>query len=160
MEYLELKFFCAMFAHGDAEFPDQESQLSLYEKEIERVYNESIGQHNLEMHVDSLTMLTFIETRLEDLIEVEDRLPATRVKEEQKERDKIRRIEAREKQVREQDLAQKERALRARNRNAAEHQKRIGRRLVQRSRPFKEQTTTQDHELNDEDDQDAEYFTY
>merc|ERR1712173_12081 len=40
----ELKFFCAMFDHGDDKFQEQEHQLATFEKEIERVYNEMLGQ--------------------------------------------------------------------------------------------------------------------
>lgn len=156
----ELEFMCSMFAHGDAEFQDQDAELDVFEKEIQRVYNGTIGQHNLDMHVDSLTMLTFIETRLEDLIDMEENLPPTRVKEAQKERDKQRRIEAREQKIVDQDLAQQERSQKMKNRVAADVRKRIGRRLVQRSRPCNQQVKKTANLEDEEDDRDAEFFTY
>ena len=149
-----------MFAHGDAEFQNQDAQLALFEKEIQSVYNATIGQHNLDMHVDSLTMLTFIETRLEDLIEIEEHLPPSRVKEAQKERDKYHRIQAREQKLIDKDLEQKERSMRARKRVGADVQKRVGRRLVQRSRPLNQQAKKMVNLIENEDDRDAEFFTY
>lgn len=149
-----------MFEHGDSEFKDQDSELLVFEKQIERVYNATIGNNtNIDMHVESLTMLTFIETRLEDLIEIEESMPPSRVKEIQKERDRTRRIQAREQKILNKDLEQKERSLRARNRNALDHKKRVGRRLVQRSKPFNQQTK-KEVVLQDEEDKDAEFFTY
>ena len=47
-----------MFDEG-AEFDDQEVQLKSFEKENEKVYNAMIGQEDLEMHVNSLTMTPF-----------------------------------------------------------------------------------------------------
>ena len=92
---IELEFMCAMFDDCSAEFKDQDLELLEYEKEIEQVYNATIGHENLDMHVDSLTMLTFIETRLEDLIDIEERLPPSRVKDAQKDIDKQHRIQVR-----------------------------------------------------------------
>jgi len=130
----ELKFYCSMF--DCSEFNDQDAELAHFEKAIEHTYNSTTGENALEMNIDSLTMLTFIETRLEDLLEMEESLPPTRVKEEQKERDKQRRIEAREKKIQDHNEHQKERLLRALNRNNANRIRRVGRRLVARSRPF------------------------
>ena len=69
-----------MFEEGDIEFLDQDAELKKFEKVIALVYNETIGQ-DLEMHVDSLTMLTFIETKLEELLNIEEHMPPSMVKE-------------------------------------------------------------------------------
>ena len=81
----ELEFYCNMFG-GAAGFEDQDAQLAIFEKVIAGVYADTTGQKSLEITIDALSMLTFIETRLEDLIEIEDRLPPARVKAEQNER--------------------------------------------------------------------------
>ena len=47
-----------------------------------------------------------------------------------------------------------------RNRNAADVQKRIGRKLIHRSRPLNQQTKKMESLIEDQDDRDAEYFTY
>ena len=41
------------------------------------------------MNIDSLTLLTFIETRMEDLIDLEETLNPDHVKAAQKEREKV-----------------------------------------------------------------------
>jgi len=152
----ELKFYCSMFE--SSEFSDQDAELQHFENAIEHVYNETTGQKNLEMNIDSLTMLTFIETRLDDLIEMEESLPPMRVKEEQKERDKQRRIEARERKIQDHTDAQKERLVRAQNRNASHRMKRIGRRLVGRSRPFDQPERLVSEELDVHIDHEADFF--
>ena len=44
---------------------------------------------DFEMNIDSLTLLTFIETRIEDLIDLEETLNQEHVKAAQKEREKV-----------------------------------------------------------------------
>jgi len=139
--------------------PSKDAELAHFEKEIERVYNDTNGA-SVDMNVDSLTMLTFIETRIEDLIEIEESLPPQRVKEEHKEREKQRRIAQREQKHRDQDKAQKERLLRAQMRNTLDRIKQLGRRLVTRSRPFDRLKQKPLQLVQSETDNIADFLTY
>merc|ERR1711915_616321 len=87
----ELQFFCEMFETGDCDY-DQDNILAKLEDGISHAYSQSIGIADFEMNIDSLTLLTFIETRMEDLIDLEETLNPAQVKEAQKEREKERRI--------------------------------------------------------------------
>jgi len=69
-------------------------------------------------------------------------------------------IQAREQKIIQKELEQKERSLRMRNRANQNNQIRIGRKLVNRSRPLNQQTKKLVNLIQDEDDRDAEYFTY
>merc|ERR1712142_264383 len=153
----ELKFYCSMFSCS--EFDDQDAELAHFEKEIERVYNATNGA-SVDMNIDSLTMLTFIETRMEDLIEMEDAMNPERVKEEYKEREKQRRIAQREQKHRDQDQAQKERLLRAQMRNTVGRTKRVGRRLVTRSRPSEQLQPKPLELLENNVDHEADFLAY
>jgi len=153
----ELQFYCSMFSCS--EFDDQDAELEHFEKEIERVYNATNGA-SVDMNIDSLTMLTFIETRMEDLIEMEDAMNPERVKEEYKEREKQRRIAQREQKHRDQDQAQKERLLRAQMRNTVGRTKRVGRRLVTRSRPFEQLQPKPLELLENNVDHEADFLAY
>ena len=58
--------------------------------ELNKILNSiSIGIADFEMNIDSLTLLTFIETRIEDLIDLEETLNQEQVKAAQKEREKV-----------------------------------------------------------------------
>ena len=81
------------------------------------VYANTVGSLDIDMQVDSLIMLTAIENRLEELIEQEETLQGSTVREAQKELEKLRRQHAREEKQRQVEQKHKERAQRAEERS-------------------------------------------
>ena len=81
------------------------------------MYAKTVGSLDIDMQVDSLVMLTAIENRLEELIEQEETLQGSTVREAQKELEKLRRQHAREEKQRQVEQKHKERAQRAKERS-------------------------------------------
>ena len=81
------------------------------------MYANTVGSLDIDMQVDSLIMLTAIENRLEELIEQEETLQGSTVREAQKELEKLRRQHAREEKQRQVEQKHKERAQRAKERS-------------------------------------------
>jgi len=104
-------------------------------------------------------MLTSIENRLEELIEQEETLQGSTVREAQKELEKLRRQHAREEKQRQVEQKHKERAQRAKERSNQVFLKR-GRKLVQRSRPQHMKVKKEVKLLIDESERDREFFEY
>merc|ERR1711973_597706 len=154
----ELQFFCEMFETGDCDY-DQDNILANLEESISHAYSQSIGMADFEMNIDSLTLLTFIETRIEDLIDLEETLNQEHVKAAQKEREKERRIQARVKKAEDAENTLKMRLQKQKDRNLTNQGRKKGRRLVVRSKPLnvKEKKIVT---VIQEKDTDAEFFTY
>merc|ERR1711937_984635 len=154
----ELQFFCEMFETGDSD-NDQDKILANLEESISHAYRKSIGMADFEMNIDSLTLLTFVETRIEDLIDLEETLNQEQVKAAQKEREKERRIQARVKKAEDAENTLKMRLQKQKDRNLANQGRKKGRRLVVRSKPLnvKEKKIVT---VIQEKDTDAEFFTH
>merc|ERR1712159_508515 len=129
----ELELCCKMFAHFE-ELNNQDELLAQFDNKIKKVYVKTVGVSDIDMQVDPLVMLISIENRLEELIDAEETIQGTFVREAQKELEKRRRRHAREEKSREVERKQKERARRAKERSNQIFLKR-GRKLVQRSWP-------------------------
>ena len=102
-------------------------------------------------------MLTSIETRVEELIDIEEKIDESRVREVQKRIDRYRRIKEREAAAKQVEDAQKQRAQRASERSNQVLQKRRGRKLVPRSKP-KDMSQKKENVLIEEDDEDNSFF--
>ena len=62
---------------------------------------------DIELNVDTLDMLTAIETRMEDLIDTEETMQPEKVRDAQRDLERVRRVKAKE----DQDQAKKEHQL-------------------------------------------------
>merc|ERR1711931_581961 len=148
----ELELCCKMFSTFEEASNQDDSK-------IKKVYAKTVGSLDIDMQVDSLVMLTAIENRLEELIEQEETLQGSTVREAQKELEKLRRQHAREEKQRQVEQKHKERAQRAKERSNQVFLKR-GRKLVQRSRPLHMKAKKEVKLLIDESERDREFFEY
>jgi len=154
----ELELCCKMFSTFE-EASNQDDILTQFDSKIKKVYAKTVGNLDIDMQVDSLIMLTSIENRLEELIEQEETLQGSTVREAQKELEKLRRQHAREEKQRQVEQKHKERAQRAKERSNQVFLKR-GRKLVQRSRPHRTKAKKDVQLLIDESERDREFFEY
>jgi len=132
----ELKFFCETFAEGDNErgFFDKDELLLTLRHYVRRVYRQSVCMSDIELNVDTLDMLTAIETRMEDLIDTEETMQPEKIRDAQRDLERVRRVKAKE----DQDQAKKEHQL-MRTKRALERLNEAkatqGRKLMKRSPP-------------------------
>jgi hypothetical protein len=154
----ELELCCQMFSSFE-EASNQDDILTQFDTKIKKVYSKTVGSLDIDMQVDPLIMLTSIENRLEELIEQEETLQGSTVREAQKELEKLRRQHAREEKQRQLEQKHKERAQRAKERSNQIFLKR-GRKLVQRSRPHQMKVKKEVQLLIDESERDREFFEY
>ena len=76
------------------------------------------------------------------MLDLQENLPEDQIAEYEKKFEKGRRVQLRERKIREQEALAKERVKRALKRSQAAPRQKIGRRLIQRSEPPKIQTKT------------------
>jgi len=132
----ELQFFCETFAEGDNErgFFDKDELLLTLRHYVRRVYRQSVCMSDIELNVDTLDMLTAIETRMEDLIDTEETMKPDEVRGAQRDLERVRRVKAKEDQETAKREHQKMRTKRALERlNEAKATQ--GRKLMKRSTP-------------------------
>ncbi|XP_015284847.1 PREDICTED: coiled-coil domain-containing protein 37 [Gekko japonicus] len=154
---LELKSRVFSFGEYKAEVQDK-MLVSLHRKVLE-VYRRCIGEN--EANLGTLQMLTVIEHQLDDLLECLERIPAARIEQAEKAKEKERRIRMREEKIRQQRALQEERLQRALARAQAEVKRKTGRRLVFRSEPpaFKEKEDEDLGLIDKEKEELLYYFT-
>jgi len=151
----ELKFFCKMFESTSEGFDDQDALLSTFSKKITDVYKKLVSSSELD--IDELVMLTSIETRVEELLDIEEKIDESRVRDVQKRIDRARRLKEREDTARQIEDQQKQRAQRATERSNQVLEKRRGRKLVQRSKP-NDTSQKKDAILVEEEDDENHFF--
>jgi uncharacterized protein YqgV (UPF0045/DUF77 family) len=151
----ELKFFCKMFESTSEGFDDQDKLLTVFSKKITDVYKRLVSSSELD--IDELVMLTSIETRVEELLDIEEKIDESRVRDVQKRIDRARRLKEREDAARQIEDQQKQRAARANKRSNQVLEKRRGRKLVQRSKP-KDTSQKKDTILVEEEDDEHHFF--
>ena len=93
-----MEFFCQTFAEGDngLGFFDKDELLLTLRHHVRRIYKQHVCLSDIEFNVDTLEMMTAIETRIEDLIDFEETLQPDKVKEAQRNLEMLRRKKANE----------------------------------------------------------------
>jgi len=153
----ELEFYCSMFVEGveNGLFTGDEI-LAEYKRKVRRLYNHVTETSTMNIEVETLVMLTAVETRLMDLIMEEEQLDSTKVRDAQREIERRRKTDLYDQKNREAEKARLARNLRALERNKQTQKTKKGRRLMKRSKPFdmkKQANSTEDFnaELNEEE---------
>ncbi|XP_072106671.1 cilia- and flagella-associated protein 100 [Mobula birostris] len=156
----ELELKAKMFSFSQSTIEDQDKMLEALDQKVMEVYHSCIGEN--EANMTTLQMLTSIENYLEDLFENLEKLPREKVELAEKNKEKERRMRLREEKLREEKLHQEERIQRAMMRSQAEHQKKLGRRLVYRSEPpvIKEHKKQVQDTTDQEKEEEEYYFSY
>ena len=144
-----------MFSSGSVSNESQEKQLrELYDK-VKEVYQACLGDWDANM--GTLQMLTAIENRLEQLFEIIELMPADRVEQAEKMKDKERRHRIREEKMDAQRIVQEERVQRALERATAPVKKKTGKPLVFRSAP-PQKKKKQRNETKKKEEEDLEFY--
>ena len=160
--------------------------LKEFKRKIRRLYNIVTDSFTMNIEVEALTMLTtgeffrllrrtqcvqkyggsysitLVESRLVDLIAMEEDLDQNKVRDVQREIERQRRNQLHEEKLKNDELARLARNLRAHERSMQTQKIKSGRRLVKRSaKPYqrkKARATNRNSKTDDKDD-DAYYFT-
>lgn len=127
-----LKLVCAIFTEGSKE-RDTKKALAEVNAKVERVYKSVFEQPVLT--IEALSMLTMLESKLDDLVEEVDSFPPEAVLDVQRALDKQRRRQLRDEKMTQQKSKQEERAKKVAARLNAVSYKRKGRKLMFRSAP-------------------------
>jgi len=114
----------------------QEKDMDQLNGKVAQVYTVCIGEN--EANISTLQMLTNIENRLEELFESIAKMPAHKVEEAERAKEKQRRLRAREEKIEQQRIHQEERVRKALQRAQAAPKRQTGRKLVFRSAPPKQ----------------------
>jgi len=129
----DLRIKASYFNYGEFKAEEQEKMLKEVNGKVEEVYVNCIGSN--EANISTLQMLTNIENRLEELFQKIEQMPADKVEEAEKAKEKERRMKQREERITEQKKNQEDRIRKALERARAEPKKMTGRRLMVRSKP-------------------------
>lgn len=129
----DLRIKASYFNYGEFKAEEQEKMLKEVNLKVEDVYVNCIGSN--EANISTLQMLTNIENRLEELFQKIEQMPADKVEEAEKAKEKERRMKQREERISEQKKNQEDRIRKALERARAEPKKMTGRRLMVRSKP-------------------------
>jgi len=162
----ELELYCGMFVEGveNGLFTGDET-LKEYQRKITRLYNQVTDNSTMKIEVETLVMLTAVETRLMDLIMDEEQLDATKVRDAQREIERRRKTELYEQKNQDAETLRLARNLKALERSNQTQKIKTGRRLMKRSKPFsiKKETMKELSELNckhDQGEDESFYFSF
>eukprot|EP00992_Anisonema_acinus_P011007 TRINITY_DN7056_c0_g1_i1.p1 TRINITY_DN7056_c0_g1~~TRINITY_DN7056_c0_g1_i1.p1 ORF type:complete len:544 (+),score=271.95 TRINITY_DN7056_c0_g1_i1:130-1761(+) len=137
---------------------NQEELLTLIHAKVTEIFKAS-GFGDNDANINTLGMLTKIETKLEELRTQIVQLPHDFVSGAMKQRDKERRQRTRQKHLDEQKLSREERSQKALARSQAPVKKKVGKPVMWRSRPIdKKKLEVVDHTEGDDVD-DSEFFS-
>lgn len=76
----ELELWCRLFSHGDDNgLFNGDDDLRTYQRTVRRIYNDMTGSSTMKIEVDTLVMLTMVETHLINLIMEEEVMEPKRV---------------------------------------------------------------------------------
>ncbi|KAJ3018044.1 Coiled-coil domain-containing protein 38 [Thoreauomyces humboldtii] len=140
-----------MFSTGNLSGESQEKLLEELNHKVKEVYRRCIGDN--EATLSTLTMLTTIENRLENLFETIEMMPPDKVEQAEKMKDKERRQRLREEKMEAQRLLQEERVQRALERARAPVIKKTGKPIAFRSAPpQKKKRKEEDTKKKEEED--------
>jgi hypothetical protein len=152
----DLRIKASYFSYGKFKPEEQDQMLQELRKKVGGVYKNCIGEN--EANLDTLQMLTNIENKLEELFQRIEQMPAEKVEEAEKAKEKERRMKQRNERIEEQKKNQEERIRKALERARAEPKKPLGRRLMVRSKPPTK--IKQDKRSNDQSNKNDEELAY
>ncbi|KAI9002378.1 hypothetical protein BC832DRAFT_118769 [Gaertneriomyces semiglobifer] len=142
-------------AAAAADDASQESMLESLNVKVKEVYRRCIGDN--EASLSTLSMLTAIENRLEQLFETIERMPVEKVEQAEKMKDKERRQRLREEKLEAQRQLQEERVQRALERARAPVKKKIGKPIAFRSAP-PQKKKRKEEDTKKKEEEDLEYY--
>ena len=153
----DLEIKSKMFSYGEYRAEDQENMLASLDSKVAEVYTKTIGPN--EANLNSLSMLTSIESQLEELFETIESLPPEKVEAAEKAKEKERLLRLREAKLEEQRVHQEERLRKALERAQADPKKRSGRKLVKRSAPpVMKRKHAEQQEKRSKEEEELQYF--
>ncbi|KAJ3157560.1 Cilia- and flagella-associated protein 100 [Geranomyces michiganensis] len=144
-----------MFSTGNLGGESQEKLLEELNHKVKEVYRRCIGDN--EATLSTLTMLTTIENRLENLFETIEMMPPDKVEQAEKMKDKERRQRLREEKMEAQRLLQEERVQRALERARAPVIKKTGKPIAFRSAP-PQKKKRKEEDTKKKEEEDLEYY--
>ncbi|KAI9104488.1 hypothetical protein DFS34DRAFT_196624 [Phlyctochytrium arcticum] len=144
-----------MFSTGNLGGESQEKLLEELNHKVKEVYRRCIGDS--EASLSTLTMLTSIENRLEQLFETIEMMPPDKVEQAEKLKDKERRQRLREEKMEAQRLLQEERVQRALERARAPVKKKTGKPIAFRSAP-PQKKKRKEEDTKQKEEEDLEYY--
>ncbi|KAJ3183482.1 Coiled-coil domain-containing protein 38 [Geranomyces variabilis] len=144
-----------MFSTGNLGGESQEKLLEELNHKVKEVYRRCIGDN--EATLSTLTMLTTIENRLENLFETIEMMPMDKVEQAEKMKDKERRQRLREEKMEAQRLLQEERVQRALERARAPVIKKTGKPIAFRSAP-PQKKKRKEEDTKKKEEEDLEYY--
>ncbi|KAI5109167.1 cilia- and flagella-associated protein 100, partial [Silurus meridionalis] len=151
----ELELSTRFFDFGKTK-AEEENTLNALGQKVEEVYQSCIG--NSEANLSTLQMLKAIESRLGDLLERVERIPADRLAMAERAKEKERRLRLRDEKLTLQKQHQEERIKKAIERAQAEIKRTSGRKLMPRSQPSVHKVKNKEH--NDIADKEKEEYLY
>jgi len=161
----ELELYCSMFSEGvENGLFNGDDILNEYKRKVRRLYNHVTETSTMNIEIETLVMLTAVETRLMDLIMDEEQLDATKVQAAQRDIERRRKAELYEQKNKEAENSRLARNLRALERNNQTQKIKKGRRLMKRSmnmqpkKPLAEISTEQFKDLMELSEEDSSYF--
>lgn len=135
----------------------QEEEMAFLGEKVTQVYTACIGEN--EANISTLQMLTNIENKLEELFEKIAKMPADKVEEAERAKEKQRRLRLREEKLEAQRKHQEERVRMALERAQAAPKKMTGKRLVFRSAPPKARKGDQSRKKQQsEEEEEMKYY--
>ncbi|XP_056660689.1 cilia- and flagella-associated protein 100 isoform X2 [Monodelphis domestica] len=129
----DLQLKSRVFSFGEYKGDYQSKMLASLNKKVVEVYRKCIG--DCESSLGTLQMLTIIEHQLDELLENLERVPAWKIEQVEKAKEKERRIRLREEKMKLLKEMQEERLKKALARAQATIKKKTGRKLMYRSEP-------------------------
>uniref|UniRef100_F7DVN2 Cilia and flagella associated protein 100 n=1 Tax=Monodelphis domestica TaxID=13616 RepID=F7DVN2_MONDO len=128
----DLQLKSRVFSFGEYK-GDYQQDVGQSEQKVVEVYRKCIG--DCESSLGTLQMLTIIEHQLDELLENLERVPAWKIEQVEKAKEKERRIRLREEKMKLLKEMQEERLKKALARAQATIKKKTGRKLMYRSEP-------------------------
>ncbi|XP_017335703.1 cilia- and flagella-associated protein 100 isoform X1 [Ictalurus punctatus] len=152
----ELELNTRFFDFGKSK-AEEESALNALGQKVEEVYRSCIGDS--ETNLSTLQMLMAIESRLGDLLESVELIPADHLAVAERAKEKERRLRLRDEKLIQQKQHQEERIKKAMERAQAEIKRTSGKKLMPRSQPPVRKLKSKEHsDITDEEKEEYLYF--
>ncbi|KAF5926563.1 hypothetical protein HPG69_001191 [Diceros bicornis minor] len=130
----ELELRSRLFSYGEFNSDAQEKLIDSLSKKIDQVYKVCIGDGEVGS-LNPVQKLVKVESRLVELSDLIESIPKENVEAIERIKQKERRLKLREEKIKEKQKHQEERLKAALERAVAQPKKKLGRRLVYRSKP-------------------------
>ncbi|TPX47442.1 hypothetical protein SeMB42_g03317 [Synchytrium endobioticum] len=144
-----------MFSSGGVGGESQHKTLDELNHKVKEVYKKCVGDGD--SNLSTLQMLTNVENKLEHLFETIEMMPADKVEQAEKIKEKERRQRLREEKMEAQRLLQEERVQKALERAQAPVQKKLGKPVMYRSAP-PQRKKKRELQTKKQEEEDEEYF--